>query len=61
VPGRRASPRYVSWPPAGQRLSVRFAPPAGSPAALRELNVTLVYELYDGAPMISKWLEITAR
>eukprot|EP01051_Picozoa_sp_SAG22_P003023 SAG22_NODE_142_length_17922_cov_10.990406_13_plen_290_part_00 len=47
VPGRRNSPTYVSWPPRGQRLSVRFAPPKGSPAALRGLNITLVYELYD--------------
>jgi hypothetical protein len=60
VPGRRHSPTYVSWPPTGTRLTVQFAPPAGSPAMLKALNVTLVYELYDGAPMMSKWLEITA-
>jgi hypothetical protein len=60
TPGRRASPQYVSWPPTGQRLSVKFKPPAHSPAELKLLNVTLVYELYDGAPMLSKWLEISA-
>jgi len=60
TPGRRSSPTYVDWPPKGKRLSVRFAPPAGSPAKLQALNVTLVYELYDGAPMLSKWLDISA-
>ena len=47
--GRRASPKYVSWPPTGKRLSVKFAPPVGSPPELNALNITLVYELYDGA------------
>jgi hypothetical protein len=60
TPGRRASPRYVSWPPTGQKLSVKFKPPANSPPELKLLDVTLVYELYDGAPMLSKWLEISA-
>ena len=60
VPGRRHSPTTVSWPPRGQRLSVRFQPPKGSPTKLQSLNITLVYELYDGAPMLSKWMEITA-
>jgi hypothetical protein len=49
TPGRRASPKYVSWPPTGKRLSVKFAPPVGSPPELNALNITLVYELYDGA------------
>lgn len=38
TPGRRSSPTYVSWPPAGTRLSARFAPPASAPPFLRGLN-----------------------
>ena len=59
TPGRRNSPSDASWPPKGARLSVRFAPPASTPAGspLLSLNLTLVYELYQGAPMLSKWLE----
>jgi hypothetical protein len=38
---------------------VELAPPASVAAALRGLNVTLVYELYDGAPLLSKWLEVS--
>ena len=60
TPGRRNSPTYTSWPPAGVRLSVKLKPPAGSSVALQMLNVTLVYELYDGAPLLSKWLEVSA-
>ena len=60
TPGRRSSPRYVSWPPTGRKLSVKFKPPTGSPPEFEFLSVTLVYELYDGAPMLSKWLEIIA-
>lgn len=59
TPGRRASPRNAVWPPAGTRLSVRFSPPAGSGAELAALNVTMVYELYTGAPLMSKWLEVS--
>ena len=59
TPGRRNSPTYTTWPPAGVRLAVELAPPAGAAAELRGLNVTLVYELYDGAPLLSKWLEVS--
>jgi hypothetical protein len=54
TPGRRNSPTYISWPPAGVRLSVQLAPPSGgsgggggsgsnSSSRLDGLNVTLVY------------------
>ena len=59
-PGRRNSPTYTSWPPTGVRLSVRLLAPTSSTQQLSGLNVTLVYELYDGAPILSKWLEVSA-
>jgi hypothetical protein len=59
TPGRRSSPKDAEWPPRGRRLSVRFSPPPGRELALGHLNITLVYELYDGAPLMSKWVEIS--
>ncbi|HMA54724.1 MAG TPA: hypothetical protein VKT17_09690, partial [Acidobacteriota bacterium] len=43
------------WPPPGIRLVLRFDPPASFPAGPR---VDVVYELYDGLPLMAKRLEI---
>jgi len=39
------------WPPAGLTLTLQFDPPDGGPAGL---GVSVVYELYDGLPLVSK-------
>jgi len=39
------------WPPAGLTLTLRFDPPEGGPTGL---GVSVVYELYDGMPLVSK-------
>lgn len=54
-PGTRGSPSDLSWPPKGVTLEVDLRA-----AALPQLLLTLHYELYDGAPLLSKWLEIKA-
>jgi hypothetical protein len=54
---RHASPGAV-WPPKGVGLRLDFAaPPAGkaSPA----FRVSVHYELYDGLPLVAKWLVVT--
>ena len=43
------------WPPPGIRLALRFDPPSSLPDGPR---VTVVYELYDGIPLLSKRLEV---
>ncbi|HWQ31486.1 MAG TPA: alpha-galactosidase [Blastocatellia bacterium] len=45
----------AAWPPNGVALTLWFAPPAG---ALPGGKVAVHYELYDGAPLLSKWLTI---
>ena len=42
-----------SWPPPGITLTLRFDPPASLPFGPR---VSVVYELYDGIPLLSKRL-----
>ena len=44
-----------AWPPSGVSLTLWFAPPAGE---LPGVKVAVHYELYDGAPLLSKWLTI---
>jgi hypothetical protein len=50
--------RHVSstvWPPSGVALTLWFIPPAGE---LPGVKVAVHYELYDGAPLVSKWITI---
>ena len=54
-PRREWLARDVAWPPKGKHLVMRYAPPAG--AALP--NVDVHYEIYDGAPLMSKWLVVS--
>ena len=44
------------WPPAGKHLVLRFGPPKDSVYAGLEARVH--YELYDGIPLLSKWIEL---
>ena len=51
-----ANPANTSpWPPRGLRVSMEYAAPPGSPE-LEGLRVTVHYEIYDGLPLIGKWL-----
>jgi hypothetical protein len=54
-------PKDVPWPPPGVSLTLEFRPPAGSGGAgqSREgLAVEVHYELYDGLPLVSKWIVV---
>lgn len=44
-----------AWPAPGVRLTLHFEPPAGGPANLR---LSVHYELYDGIPVLCKWLQL---
>ena len=48
------------WPPRGVRVEILFAPPAptdGPTLLVSNLTVTVVYELYDGMPVMQKYLQ----
>lgn len=45
----------LPWPPPGAALTLHFRPPAGK---LPGISVDVHYELYDGIPLLSKWLTI---
>ena len=45
----------LPWPPPGVRLTLHFEPPRGK---LAGLAVDVCYEMYDGIPLVCKWLAI---
>jgi len=47
--------REAPWPPPGKSLSIDFEPPSSGPAGI---HITVHYELYDGIPLLSKWISI---
>ncbi len=54
---RRHAPG-VQWPPAGVYLRMDYGPPEGDGALDGGVKVSVHYELYDGVPVLSKWLTI---
>jgi len=50
--------RYAAdlpWPPPGVSLTLSFEPPEGQPGGI---VISVHYELYDGIPLLAKWLTI---
>jgi len=45
----------LPWPSSGASLMLRFTPPKGGPEGL---VVSIHYEMYDGIPLMAKWLTI---
>ena len=50
--------RDLPWPPPGVSLTLEFQPPEGAGV---EAAVLVHYELYDGIPLLSKWIEVRNR
>jgi hypothetical protein len=44
------------WPPPGVSLTFRFAPPV---SVLQGVTVSIHYELFDGLPVVSKWITVS--
>lgn len=50
----------AAWPPPGVSVTFRFAPPPRhGNGGMPKLEVLVHYELYDGLPLIAKWLTVT--
>lgn len=50
------SPVHLPWPPPGVSLTFRYKP--GPQTPLRDVQVSVHYELYDGIPLMAKWMEV---
>ena len=55
--GRHHAPD-AAWPPRGAALRMDYAMTEDCPPVLKDLRVSIHYELYDGLPVFSKWLTI---
>jgi hypothetical protein len=56
-------PRYgaasAAWPPKGVQLSLDFVPPESAAISLKGITVTVHYEMYDGLPLLAKWITVS--
>jgi hypothetical protein len=60
TPGTRGSPKTAAWPPRGLQVSVELAPPASARPAHQAVSAWLVYEIYEGVPLMTKWLVVNS-
>lgn len=47
------------WPPRGVSLTIHFDPPTPAMEKYKGLDVAVHYELYDGLPVMAKWISVT--
>ena len=58
---QRGAPKDISWPPKGLGVDFLFkAPPNASPEH-QLVEVMVSYEIYDGMPLMSKWVTVYKR
>lgn len=57
------TPRFgapgVPWPPRGRRLTLQFRPPGTAKPSHQGVTVEVIYEMYEGLPVVAKWLTVT--
>ena len=58
---KRGAPIDVIWPPAGLRLDVEFKAPFWAPYYHQLTTVTVHYEMYDGIPLLAKWVSVVGK
>ena len=58
TPGARGSDATLSWPPKGLRVEALFGGPLAT-APWVGTTVRLIYEIFDGVPLLSKSVEVT--
>ena len=56
TPGSRGADPSIPWPPPGLRLTATFTAASGPWAGV---TAAVVYEIFDGIPLISKWVELS--
>ncbi len=55
---KRSAPADIQWPPKGVHLSVYFKAPHLAPLSHKYVTVVVNYEMYDGIPLLAKWLDV---
>lgn len=57
TPGSRGADPSIPWPPPGLRLTASFTGSPSGPWA--GVAAAIIYEMYQGLPLMSKWLELS--
>ena len=58
-PGIRFSPKTSNWPPKGLHIQVDFKAPTNVKVPSHgQVSVSLHYEMYEGVPIMSKWMTV---
>lgn len=61
----KANQKWISnlypWPAPGKRVTFTYRAPEKIAGIYKNLRVHLIYEIYDGAPIMAKWIEIENR
>lgn len=57
---KRGAPKDIVWPPNGLRLDVTFKAPSTAPPKHQQVTIIVHYEMYDGIPLMAKWLSVNA-
>lgn len=60
TPGTRGSPKTAQWPPNGVTLVLTLKAPATAPPSHQAVGVQLIYEMYPGIPLITKWMVVNS-
>ena len=55
---KRGAPTDINWPPKGLRLDVTFKAPYWAPLYHQMITVTVHHEMYDGHPIMAKWISL---
>ena len=58
TPGTRGSPATAEWPPRGLQVAFALKAPASAPASVRAVAISVVYEMYPGIPLVTKWIAV---
>jgi hypothetical protein len=60
TPGTRGSPLNSEWPPRGLQVAFTLRAPTSAPPSIQAVAITLVYEMYPGIPLLTKWATISS-
>ena len=47
----------TDWPAKGLRMEMTFVPTGNMPA-VKDVKVKVIYEIYQGLPVMAKWIEV---
>lgn len=55
---RKYNAAHADWPPKGLQVVMHYDAPAGKKEWANALKVSVHYEMYDGIPVVAKWITI---